>query len=163
MGKLLTKGCYKEVLDTEHTLLLKFKRFQGSGASLEVKAVLNDMGSDVKKKIGTTYIRIFPDKSAELSEIFVDPIFQDMGIGSRMLQFMIDYLRDGQADKIFGTISADDVEKAIRFYAKNGFNIGNDKFSNIENFEVPLVKPQYPQFFELHKVEPITEEEFYRI
>ena len=68
----MTKSCYKEVLDKKHTLLLKFKHFQGSGASLEVKAVLNENESDGKeKKVGTAYIFISPDKSAELIKNFV--------------------------------------------------------------------------------------------
>lgn len=158
MGNLLE--IYRKVqLDKKTTIVWMFKHRGGSGADFEVKAVLPYTKSDKERKeIGIAKITIDGKKNAELHDIYVDSLYRHRGIGSKILKFTVDYLQDGIAEIIKADIRGrDDQQIAIKFFLKNGFDVG------MENSEVSLIlnKPKYGQFGYLYKeVEYITRAEY---
>jgi GNAT superfamily N-acetyltransferase len=149
----------KVVLDKRTTILWVFRHRSGSGADFEVKAVLPCTKSDEKRnRIGIAKITIDGKKNAELHDICVDSLYRRKGIGSKILKFTVDYLRDGIAEVIKGdTRGIDDQQIPIKFFLKNGFTVDAEK----SQFSLILNKLTYGQFGHLYKgIEAITRTEY---
>jgi GNAT superfamily N-acetyltransferase len=124
----------------------------GSGANVGVKAVEFSESSNRQKEIGTVDVSIDGKRNAKLVRLFVTKARRKEGIGSKMLQMLIDFIKDGSATRINGDITgADEPEVAKLFYSKHGFTITVQGAHSLIYAE--LTKPPFGEFFSLHKVE----------
>lgn len=105
---------------------------------LNVLSIADEYKSDSEKLVNTFvyddgtvrgFIRI---KEKEIKKLFVEPQFQNMGIGSKLLNFAI-----GKFDVKFLWVLEYNT-KGINFYNKYGFFLTSEKV--LEDEYVPLVK-----------------------
>lgn len=60
-------------------------------------------------------------KGMEIVKLFVDPFFQNRGIGDKLLQFAI------EQHKVTHLWALEKNERAIRFYQRHGFRVTGEK------------------------------------
>jgi GNAT superfamily N-acetyltransferase len=124
----------------------------GSGANVGGKAVEFSDSSNRQKEIGTVDVSIDGKGNAKLLRLFVTKTLRKEGIGSKMLQMLIDFIKDGIASEINGDITgADELDVAKLFCSKHGFTISNEGTHTLIYTE--LTKPPFSEFFTLHNVE----------
>jgi hypothetical protein len=146
---------YNEILEGNVSLKMGVFKKPGKCTCITIFPVLNTESPN-RKKIGKCNVRVESDKRAELEDIIVQVPYRRKGVGTRMLQLVVDYLRDRPAMEIWGDpYGAEDPEGAMKFYSENGFTIVNEHM-----VLMVLSKPQNPQFLSKHKIERITDAEF---
>ena len=157
---------FKEIIGKNFTLLIMHNNEKGNFEMLDVKAVLLKPNG-IRKRIGYASMGIKDEeKRAELCNIYIEPYFRHREIGGKMLRLMVDFYKDDKAQEIFGDITASKVpKKAKNFYAKNNFSIIEKESQEGKNIKIKLIlkKTQDPQFYYLHKIEPITKNEYFSI
>lgn len=93
-----------------------------------------------KEIIGLLTFNII-DKQAEI--VSLDSFNEGKGIGTKLLDFTLNYFKNLNLDRIW-LITSNDNCHAIRFYQKRGWKMVNIHFNAIE--EARLLKPQIPMF-----------------
>lgn len=93
-----------------------------------------------KEIIGLLTFNII-DKQAEI--VSLDSFNEGKGIGTKLLDFTLNYFKNLYLDRIW-LITSNDNCHAIRFYQKRGWKMVNIHFNAIE--EARLLKPQIPMF-----------------
>lgn len=93
-----------------------------------------------KEIIGLLTFNII-NKQAEI--VSLDSFNEGKGIGTKLLDFTLNYFKNLYLDRIW-LITSNDNCHAIRFYQKRGWKMVNIHFNAIE--EARLLKPQIPMF-----------------
>lgn len=93
-----------------------------------------------KEIIGLLTFNII-NKQAEI--VSLDSFNEGKGIGTKLLDFTLNYFKNLNLDRIW-LITSNDNCHAIRFYQKRGWKMVNIHFNAIE--EARLLKPQIPMF-----------------
>ena len=130
---------------------------------IDIRPIINAKGC--KQRIGEASIGIVR-RNAELLNILVEPSYRHRGIGSRILSSAIDYLQDKNMVEFWANITgADDLDKAIKFYTKNGFSVYEEPsaYSTQVFAKQTLTKSTYAHFLSRHKVRRIREEDYFRL
>ncbi|WP_127848543.1 GNAT family N-acetyltransferase [Lacticaseibacillus hulanensis] len=73
----------------------------------------------------------------ELKNIAVDPLVQGQGIGTRLMAYMFDQVRDQYRSILVGTGDAD--VQNILFYLKNGFRFSGIRHNFFADYEKPII------------------------
>ena len=79
------------------------------------------------QNIGTVAVWAWSKTRVEWLDIQInDPAHRGRGIGSLVVQFVCNYVKENGAIEIFGQISdVDNVEKVKNFWEKNGFSVSD--------------------------------------
>jgi ribosomal protein S18 acetylase RimI-like enzyme len=84
-------------------------------------AIFEKKGVGVGHQIGIAGVSVY-EGEAEWLEIRIDPNSRRRGIGTTLVQLMLKYLAENGIKMVYGEISSvDDVQEAINFWKKNGF------------------------------------------
>lgn len=152
----MAKMCYKVTLD-EMGIIWDLVNQHGSGATLDVKAIPNNIDSGRNEMLGRICVGIDGKKSATLINLYVKPAYRRQGVGSLLIDFAKSRLEGRKTECLEGDITgAENLESAISFFQKNKFGISSDKF-----VYTSIKKPKYPDFgFLGREVEVIRRKEF---
>lgn len=85
-------------------------------------AIVAEMNEDHRRILGVVRLTINSDeKSGEIAFIVADP-WQGLGLGSKMVDYMIDICKDRGLETVYALTLADN-HRAIRLLKNNGFTI----------------------------------------
>jgi len=86
-------------------------------------AIFEKKGVGVGHQIGIAGVSIY-EGEAEWLDIKIDPSSRRRGIGTTLVRLMLKYLAENGIKVVHGEISSvDDVQEAINFWKKNGFQV----------------------------------------
>lgn len=152
----MQKIIYKEVLDKKTYLEMTITYNSGSGTNIGVKAYpTKNISEEVRTEKGRADLYVDGKKKTKLLNIWVNKRFRHQGIGGRIVNILVDYVRDGAAFEVTGDItSAEDLEKATEFYKKHGFSISEEMLEYGKHTLIyqALIAPKFGEFYNLHDV-----------
>jgi GNAT superfamily N-acetyltransferase len=119
---------FRELLGEDVQLIIKIGSWLSSVCSVDVLAL------DRKQRslIGYAISLVGEEKKAWLLDIFVSEGRRRAGIGSKMLELLLDYFQDGLATYVYGCDLPDNSEElniAISFYLHNNFLANSEQGS----------------------------------
>lgn len=96
----------------------------------EIAIIAEYNSNDEKRNVGV--VRLFTDPSLETGEfaILVADKFQNVGLGTKLMETLIDIGREKGLKTIFGTVLVDN-NKMLTLVKKWGFSIGSNSYGEI--------------------------------
>jgi acetyltransferase len=110
---------FRPIKDTPHEMRVRFCNIDYD-REIAIVAELTEEGQ--RKIIGVVRVPIEPDKkTGEIAVIVADP-WQGLGLGSKLMDYMIEICRDKKLETIYG-IMLNDNQQIINLLKKMGFTI----------------------------------------